>query len=35
MRHVWGFASAIGLLVFVVFGTYGCLTAQVDDPTAT
>ena len=34
MRHVWGFASAIGLLVFVVFGTLGCLTAQVEDRTA-
>jgi hypothetical protein len=34
MRHVWGFAGAIGLLVFVVFGTWGCLTSSADDSTA-
>jgi hypothetical protein len=34
MRHVWGFASAIGLLVFVIFGTLGCLSATAEDPTA-
>jgi hypothetical protein len=34
MRHVWGFASTIGLCVFVVFGTWGCLTSSADDPTA-
>ncbi len=34
MRHVWGFVSALGLLVFIIFGTWGCLTAGANDPTA-
>jgi hypothetical protein len=32
MRHVWGFVSALGLLVLVVFGTWACLTASTNDP---
>ena len=32
LRHVWGLVSALGLLIAVIFGTWGCLTSSTDDP---
>jgi hypothetical protein len=32
VRHMWGLASALGLLIAVIFGTWACLTASTDDP---
>ena len=34
MTRLWRLASALGLLVFVVFGAWGCLNASVKDPDA-
>jgi hypothetical protein len=32
LPHVWGLVGALGLLIAVIFGTWGCLTASTDDP---
>ena len=34
MRHLWGFASALGFFAFVIFATFAILSVNSNDPTA-